>query len=119
MFNLILAETAATAETGGRNWTSLILIVVVFVVMYAVILIPQRKKDKKLKQMLADLKNGDVICTIGGIMGKIVNVQEDEITIETSIERTKMTMKKWAVRNVETVEEESSDAEPTGEIESK
>ena len=52
-------------------------------------------------------------------MGKIVNVQEDEITIETSIERTKMTMKKWAVRNVETVEEESSDAEPTGEIESK
>lgn len=44
MFNLILAETAT--ETGGTNWTSLILIVVVFVVMYAVILIPQGKKTR-------------------------------------------------------------------------
>ncbi len=116
MFNLILAETAA--ETGGTNWTSLILIVVVFVVMYAVILIPQRKKDKKLKQMLSELKSGDMICTIGGVVGKIVNVKDDDITIETSIERTKITMKKWAVRNVETADE-SSDATPTGEIESK
>lgn len=116
MFNLILAET--TTETGGTPWTSLILIVVVFVVMYAVILIPQRKKDKKLKQMLSELKSGDIICTIGGLVGKIVNVKDDDITIETSIERTKITMKKWAVRNVETVEE-SSEAEPTGEIESK
>ncbi|HOD93838.1 MAG TPA: preprotein translocase subunit YajC [Clostridia bacterium] len=116
MFNLILAETAP--ETGGTNWTSLILIVVVFVVMYAVILIPQRKKDKKLKQMLSELKTGDVICTIGGIVGTIVNVKEDELTIETSIERSKIRMKKWAVRNVESVEE-TSDAEPTGEIENK
>ncbi|HQO69200.1 MAG TPA: preprotein translocase subunit YajC [Clostridia bacterium] len=116
MYNLILAETAT--ETGGTNWTSLILIVVVFVVMYAVILIPQRKKDKKLKQMLSELKSGDIICTIGGLVGKIVNVKDDDITIETSIERTKITMKKWAVRNVETIEE-SSESEPTGEIESK
>lgn len=117
MFNLILAETAT--EPKGTNWTSLILIVVVFVVMYAVILIPQRKKDKKLKQMLSELKTGDVICTIGGIVGNIVNVKDDEIVIETSIERTKMSMKKWAVRNVETVDDSSTDSEPTGEIESK
>lgn len=116
MLNLILA--ADVPETGGTNWTSLILIVVVFVVMYAVILIPQRKKDKKLKSMLSELKSGDVVCTIGGIVGTIVNVKDDEITIETSIERKKIAMKKWAVRNVET-QEDSSYSEPSGEIESK
>lgn len=68
--------------------------------------------------MLSELKSGDIICTIGGLVGKIVNVKDDDITIETSIERTKITMKKWAVRNVETIEE-SSESEPTGEIESK
>ncbi|MFA7672413.1 MAG: preprotein translocase subunit YajC [Clostridia bacterium] len=119
MFNMfkLLAET--TADTGTTNYTSLILIVVVFVVMYAVILIPQRKKDKKLKKMLAELKAGDSICTIGGITGKIINVRDDELTIETSIERSQIQIKKWAIRNVEEVNEESVSEQPTGEIEKK
>lgn len=116
MLNLILAATEGEPTT---NWTSLILIVVVFVVMYAIILIPQRKKDKKLKQMLSELKSGDTVCTIGGVVGKILVVNDDDIVIETSIERSKLQLKKWAVRNVETDDYSSSDGEPTGEIESK
>ena len=43
---------------------------------------------------------GDEITTIGGICGKIVNIKDDNITIESSIDRTLMEVKNWAVRDV-------------------
>ena len=44
---------------------------------------------------------GDKVISIGGISGKIINIKDDEFTIESGNERTKITVKKWAVKEVE------------------
>jgi preprotein translocase subunit YajC len=80
-----------------------ILIYLVFFVglMYFMIFLPQKKRDKKAKEMLTALQVGNNVTTIGGIMGKIINIKDDEVVIETSIEKTQVVVKKWAVKDVE------------------
>ena len=74
--------------------------ILMLVALYFFFIMPQRKKDKKHKEMLASLEKGSEIVTIGGIEGKIVSVKDDSITIETGMDRTKIAMKKWAIRDV-------------------
>lgn len=76
-------------------------IALMILVFYLIIFLPQRKREKKTKQMLNSLQVGSTITTIGGIAGKIVNIKDDELTIESGIEKTKMLVKRWAVKEVE------------------
>jgi preprotein translocase subunit YajC len=80
--------------------TLIIYIVFFAALMYFMIFLPQKKKDKKTKEMLNSMSEGDNVVTIGGVSGKIINIREDEITIETSVEKTKLNYKKWAIREV-------------------
>lgn len=96
------AQTAA--EQAGpvgmiMGFLPMILLVVVF---YFMLIRPQRKRDKENKNMLANLKVGDNIITIGGIVGTITKVKDDKIVIETGTktEKQAMTMERWAVREV-------------------
>jgi preprotein translocase subunit YajC len=70
-------------------------------IMYLLIFLPQKRRDKKAKEMLNALTVGSNITTIGGITGKIINIKEDEITIESGIENTKILVKRWAIKDVE------------------
>ena len=110
MSNLLLAETtAAVAATGEAMPTSgaaemismLLPLVLMFAIFYFMLIRPQKKKDKKVKEMLAALKPGDRICTIGGIYGTIVRIKDDVLTIEVGDQKTQMMIARWAVRNVE------------------
>ncbi len=71
-----------------------------FVVMYFFLIRPQRKRDKAEKEMRAAITVGDEVSTIGGIIGKVVSVKEDDdsIVIETSGDRTKIKFYRWAIR---------------------
>ena len=53
--------------------------------------------------MLAALKKGDRICTIGGIYGTITNIKDDVLTVEVGEAKTVMVFARWAVRNVEEI----------------
>jgi len=68
---------------------------------FALILFMQSRREKKKKQAVQDLRDslavGDEVTTIGGIVGKIVRVQEDFITFETSEDRVRIRVAKWAV----------------------
>ena len=75
--------------------------ILIFVIFYFMLIRPQRKKDKEAKQMLANLKVGDRICTIGGIYGTIVRIKDQVLTIEVGDAKTQMMIARWAVRNVE------------------
>lgn len=81
---------------------SIVSIVAVFGIMYAVLIIPQRRKEKKTKEMLSSMREGDMVTSIGGIYGKVININEDDVIIATSVEKTQVHFKKWAIRNVET-----------------
>jgi len=80
---------------------SIVSIVAVFGIMYAVLIIPQRRKEKKTKAMLSAMMEGDMITSIGGVYGKVVNINEDDIIVATSVENTQIHFKKWAIRSVE------------------
>lgn len=74
--------------------------VAIFVIMYLILILPQRKKEKKTKEMLNALKVGDEIITVGGVMGKVVNIKDDEVTVESGVMKTKVLFKRWAIKEV-------------------
>ena len=76
----------------------LVLLVVVF---YFLLIRPQRKKDKQVKDMLANLKVGDRITTIGGFYATIAAIKDDVITIKFGPDSTKAMIARWAIRSLE------------------
>ncbi|MDP4180241.1 MAG: preprotein translocase subunit YajC [Bacillota bacterium] len=83
------------------DYSTLIMFVPIILVFYFMIYMPQKKRDKKTREMLNALKVGDSIATVGGISGKIVNIKDDEITIETSIKKTEIVVMKWSVKEIQ------------------
>ncbi|NLP13196.1 MAG: preprotein translocase subunit YajC [Clostridium sp.] len=69
--------------------------------MYLMVILPQKKRDKQHRQMLDALQVGDNVVTTGGIIGKVINIKDDEITIETSVEKTKIKFIRTAIGSVE------------------
>ena len=92
--------------------SSLIMLVIVVAVFYFMLIRPENKRKKQAEAMRNSLKKGDVITTIGGVVGKIVSVNNDTIVIETSEDRVRIEFTKWAVSNVgvQTGEQPSKDS---------
>ena len=76
-------------------------LVLLIVVFYFLLIRPQRKKDKEVKNMLANLKVGDRITTIGGFYATIAAIKDDIITIKFGPDSTKAMIARWAVRSLE------------------
>jgi len=78
-------ESAAnnTGAAGGGALGMIIWIVILFAMFYFLMIMPQRKKDKEFKTMMGKLKVGDKIVTIGGIIGKVVAMEETTLEIKT------------------------------------
>ena len=76
---------------------SMIMIVALMAVMYFFMIRPENKRKKQAEEMRNSLKKGDVITTIGGIVGKVVMVNPNTIVIETSDDRVRLELTKWAV----------------------
>ena len=96
MFSSILvyadnaANAAAAQDAGALSMASpLLMLVLMFVVFYFILIRPQKKKEKELKNMLAALKVGDEVATIGGIHGKIVRIKDDLFVLESGIGNNK------------------------------
>ena len=100
---------------------SIIMIVLLFAVMYFFMIRPENKRKKQAEEMRNSLKKGDVITTIGGIVGKVVMVNPNTIVIETSDDRVRMELTKWAVSTtgVQSSGEEKSSKEEKKEDEVK
>lgn len=81
--------------------TGPLLMVVMVLAFVFLIIMPQRKRDKKVKQMLADLKPGDRVRTIGGIYGRIVSMKDDIATLEVGPDKVKLVFTRGAIATVE------------------
>lgn len=103
-------ETATGGAMGGLGGT-LIYLVLMIVFFYFVLIRPQQKREKQTRMMLNDMRPGDEVITIGGIMGNIVSIKEDRVIIETGANRTKLTFEKSAVKSVLTVHEDEDEYE--------
>lgn len=100
----------ADAATGGSMGTigMIAIYVLLFAALYFFLIRPNSKKKKEEAQMRNSLEIGDEITTIGGIMGRVVAIkdEEDAIIIETGSDRVKMKFKKWCISTVDTVKEQ-------------
>lgn len=67
---------------------------VVFVIFYFLLILPEKKRKKQYNQMVSELKVNDEIMTRGGIIGTIVKIDDENVVIETSAAKTKIKLSK-------------------------
>lgn len=99
-------QSAAMIYEAGANQTGSLLmtvgmVVVLGLVFYFFMYRPQKKQEKETKAMLDSIELGDVVSTVGGIVGVVVRIKGDMMLIETGADRTRLQIQKWAVRQVE------------------
>ena len=106
MFSLIWAmgstvssDAAGGTATGTGMSSTLIMLVLMIGVFYFLLIRPQRKRDKEAKEMMAALKKGDKIVTIGGIRGTIAAVKETTVVVKVDSE-TRIEFNKSAISQV-------------------
>ena len=105
--------------TGGMI-SPLIMLVAMFAIMYFMMIRPENKRKKEAEQMRASIRKGDSITTIGGIIGTVVDVKENNIVIETSADQVRVELAKWAVSSNETAAEKAkADAKKAEEAKAK
>ncbi len=89
LFYLFIAITPITAFAEGEqegSFLSLLPLVLLFVVFYFVLIRPQQKKTKLHKKMTEELKKGDEVITFGGILARIVELDENFLSLEVADE---------------------------------
>ncbi len=108
------ADAAATGEQlpwyAGLLSSPIPMLVIMFALFYFVLIRPENKRKKETANMRNNLKAGDKITTIGGIIGRVIKVKDDELVIETSTEHSKLRIAKWAVSSVEKKADEKTTA---------
>ena len=117
MFNFLTANPEVPA---GMGMSSIIMLVVMFGVMYFLMIRPENKRKKEAEQMRSALKVGDKITTIGGIIGKVVDVKEEKFVIETGADQVRIEFAKWALSTNETAAENAkAEAKKAAEAKAK
>ncbi len=99
-------STAASGAEGGMGssftWIFLILLVVIMIVT---VVVPNKRREKKFKEMMDKIQVGDHIKTIGGFYGKIISIKEDLVTFECGPDKSKLVISKSAIASVESFED--------------
>ena len=102
MFHFLTA-----APTGGMGGT-LVMMVAMLALMYFMLIRPENKRKKKEEEMRAALKSGDVITTIGGVKGVVVDVKEDRFVLQTGADRVRIEFAKFALSENHTASERAA-----------
>ena len=93
-----------TAATGGMGST-IVMMVAMLGIFYFMLIRPENKRKKEAEQMRSSVRKGDKITTIGGVVGTVVDVKENNIVIETSADQVRIEFAKWAISSNETAAE--------------
>ena len=92
------------------SMSMIIMLVVMVGVFYFFLIRPENKKKKAMTDMRNSLKVGDNITTIGGVVGDIVFLKDDNIIIETSADKVRIEFTKWAVSTNNSAEKAAAKA---------
>lgn len=116
MFDLLTVVHAEGAAGGAATGApasgiaSIVWIVVMVAIFYFMLIRPQKKQEKKTREMLAALQVGDKVVTAGGICGKITRIKDDVVFLETGstgnpAERSVIKLERAAIKTVQTIHE--------------
>ena len=101
----LLTADAAAATGGGLIMVIYIVIIVAF--MYFIMIRPQKKEQKRVAAMLADMAVGDCVLTTSGFYGIVIDINDDTVIVEFgSNKNCRIPMQKSAVAQIEKAETE-------------
>ena len=114
------AATGAEGLMGGSGGLIIWLVIMVGV-FYFILWKPQKKREKQERALRSSIQPGDQIVTIGGFVGRVLSVKDDEVVFETGADRTKLTVKKFAISQRTSPEQQAAakEEEAAKEIEEK
>ncbi len=97
------------SEQGGGGAMGTVIMLVAFIAIFYFLLIrPQRQQQKRHEEMVKALRRGDEVSTVGGIVGRIVHIKEDRITIKTADDTRIVVEREKVARKLAAGEEEAS-----------
>lgn len=100
MFLTATGNGAAVNPASGM-WTTIVALIALGVVFYFFILRPQKKQEKEATELRNSLSVGDEITTIGGIIGRVINVKDDTFVLETTRDRTRIRFERSALKRID------------------
>ena len=110
--NAVFLNAAAEPAAGdvGNPLFGMLPMLLLFVLFgYFLLYRPQKKREREVSEMRNSLRVGDEISTTGGIFGKILQIKDDFIVIETGNDKTKLKIAKWAIRSIEAREDDDDE----------
>ncbi len=105
--------TAAEPSAGGQLLGFVPIMLVVFGIMYFLVIRPEKKRQKARVEMLGQMKKGDRVLTTGGMLGKVVNIKDEEITLEVD-QNVRIRFARSAIAQILRNEETAKEAELAG-----
>lgn len=119
MFGQLLTANGGEVDTMGMLLGTFGPIILMFVVFYFLLIRPQKKREKEVQKMREAIEVGDEVVTIGGIVGRVVSIKEDTLVVETSAERSKLRLARWAIQQNNTAVERANEAKKAAAKEAK
>lgn len=91
------SEAGAAAQTAPQSpLVGFLPLIIIFLIFYFLLILPQQRKQKKQQEMIANIKSGDEVVTLGGLHGKIVDVKAESFVLEIA-PNTKVRIARHAV----------------------
>jgi len=94
-------NSAVLAQAPASGFTMFLPLVLIMVIFYFLMIMPAQRRQKKVAQMLKELKNGDKVITTGGIYGTIVGLEDDAVQLRIA-EQVKMKISRSAIAGLQT-----------------
>ena len=93
------------APAGSGLGSTVIMLLVMVAIFYFMLIRPENKRKKEAEAMRSAMKVGDKVTTIGGLVGKVVDIKEDKFVIESGADQVRIELAKWALSTNETAAE--------------
>lgn len=119
MYGQLLTANGGEVDTMGMLLGTFGPIILMFVVFYFLLIRPQKKREQEVQKMREAIEVGDEVVTIGGIVGRVVSIKEDTLVVETSAERSKLRLARWAIQQNNTAVERANEAKKAAAKEAK
>ena len=113
MFLKLLVDTSSAAAPQEGNMlltlaTTILPLALMVLIFYFLLIRPEKKRSKKMKEMLDNLQVADEVVTTGGIIGRVLSVKEDTVLIETGSDRTRLRVLRTSIAENRTVHDDVS-----------
>ena len=93
---------------------SLFMIVIMVAIFYFLLIRPENKRKKQAEEMRNSIRKGNRITTIGGMVGKVVQVNDNSVVFETSEDRVRIEIAKWGIQSTEVTEQAEAEQKSGG-----